>query len=262
MTVEGVADFIPSYDRYFAVVRANTPELLELAYRLRYQVYCVENPFEEPGHHSDGREVDEDDDRSAHALLLHRSSGAVAGTVRVIMPPLGGSHRELPIERSVSPADRLRFQSRLPNRTAEISRFAVSKRFRRRGGDGLYPDAAFRQSGAGPAADHRRLMPYITFGLLRAVLGICLEHRITHLAAMMEPALIRILFRLGLVFEPLGGLVEHHGWRQPCVARLADLIQRSRDGGSLLWHYARQEMLRIESAPPPEGGDIRRNRRA
>ncbi len=86
-------------------------------------------------------------------------------------------------------------------------------------------------------------MPFITLGLLRGVFDICLEYEITHLAAVMEPPLIRILRRLGLEFVPIGGLVEHHGRRQPCIAKLADLIQKSRESASLLWQYAGSHTL-------------------
>ena len=37
---------IDSYNRYFEVVRASTPELMEEVFRLRYQVYCIEHNFE------------------------------------------------------------------------------------------------------------------------------------------------------------------------------------------------------------------------
>jgi N-acyl amino acid synthase of PEP-CTERM/exosortase system len=248
MTAGGIADFVASYDRYFEVVRATTPEQLDLAHRLRYQVYCIENSFEDPARCSDGREVDEDDNRSAHALLLHRQSGATAGTVRLIMPLLDDGRRPLPIERTLDPAARLRLEPLPRHLVAEVSRFAVSKNFRRRHGDGHYAEAGFSRSLAGRAARDRRLIPFITFGLLRAVFAICLEHGIIHLAAMMEPALLRLLFRLGLVFEPLGGLVEHHGLRQPCVARLVDLARRSREEASLLWHYASREIAETDGA--------------
>jgi hypothetical protein len=36
------------YDRHFSVVPADTPELLDAVHALRYQVYCVEHPFEDP----------------------------------------------------------------------------------------------------------------------------------------------------------------------------------------------------------------------
>lgn len=248
MTLPAMADFVAIYDRFFAVVRATTPEQLDLAHRLRYQVYCVENRFEDPTPHRDGRESDEDDDRAAHALLVHRPSGITAGTVRVIMPLLDRRRRPLPIERAVDPAVWRRFGALAPQVTAEVSRFAIAKSFRRRHRDGRYGDAGLSGPPADAATVDRRFMPFITFGLLRAVFSICLEHGIVHLAAMMEPALLRLLFRLGLVFEPLGGLVEHHGLRQPCMARLADLTRRSREEASLLWHYANREIAEAEAA--------------
>jgi ribosomal protein L15E len=35
-------EFLSCYRQHFEVVRADTPSLLDEAYRLRYQVYCVE----------------------------------------------------------------------------------------------------------------------------------------------------------------------------------------------------------------------------
>ena len=85
-----------AYNEHFDVVRATTPAALDEAYRLRYQVYCVENPFENAAEHVDGREADVDDDRSVHALLVHRRTGITAGTVRVILPGEGKQSRPLP----------------------------------------------------------------------------------------------------------------------------------------------------------------------
>ena len=39
----GWQDFLSCYREHFEVVRASTPSLLDQVYRLRYQVYCVEN---------------------------------------------------------------------------------------------------------------------------------------------------------------------------------------------------------------------------
>src|SRR3954454_20844184 len=74
------------YTRHFDVVRADTPALLNRVYELRYQVYCVENAFEDPAESLGGREIDADDDRAVHVLLIHRESGEAAGTARVIFP--------------------------------------------------------------------------------------------------------------------------------------------------------------------------------
>jgi N-acyl amino acid synthase of PEP-CTERM/exosortase system len=242
MAFEGMTDFAACYDRHFAVLRADTPELLDLAYRLRYQVYCVENQFEDAARFRDGRETDEDDNRSVHTLLVHRQSNALAGTARLILPSLGDRRRQLPIQDVLNSRNRRLLESLPLERTAEISRFAVSKQFRRRQGEDRHADTGFGRAPDRPAWSERRLLPRLTFGLIRGILGICLDYQISELAAVMEPALIRILRRLGLDFEPLGSPVEYHGVRQPCVARLRDLIQRSRDRESPLWLYASGEL--------------------
>jgi N-acyl amino acid synthase of PEP-CTERM/exosortase system len=239
MPLEGmpVADLAASYDTYFEVRRADTSALLDEAYRLRYQVYCVENAFLDPNQRIPGQESDDDDDRSVHTLLVHKRTGLAAGTARVVLPGRQPGTRLLQIQRVLSSEHRRTFD-RLPlERTGEISRFAVSKEFRRRGGEERYPDVAYAEPPATTWGE-RRLMPHITFGLVRGLLEICVEHGITIICAVMEPALIRLVGRMGLDFEPLGGIVEYHGWRQPCLAHIEDLIGRSRGRGSLLWHYA------------------------
>lgn len=230
-------DFGASYTNYFDLLRADTPELLDEAYRLRYQVYCVEHAFENPAEHSNGRETDVDDDRSVHTLLVHRRTGMYAGTVRVILPSYHEPHRLLPIQQILASQPR-GFAECFPRpTTAEISRFLVSKEFRRRRGEELHADVgSLGEAVAIPG--ERRVAPYITFGLMRGVLEICAEYGMTHICAVMEPALIRILRRFGLDFEGIGDLVNHHGLRQPCVARLKDLVERNRADETLLWQYA------------------------
>ena|SRR5690348_7881500 len=69
-----------------SIVQANTSELLDEVFRLRYQVYCLERSFENASDYPDGRERDDDDSRSAHSLLLFRSAkgfeNTAVGTVR------------------------------------------------------------------------------------------------------------------------------------------------------------------------------------
>ena len=152
------------------MVRAKTPEQIHLPYRLRYRVYCVENRFEDPARCPDGREIDEDDHRSVHTLLIHRRSGVAAGTSRLIMPRLDGEG-PLPIQR-ISVGGKLKSVHRVPlHRIAEISRFAVSKDFVAGAARNaiLTPDFPIRRSGSDMAV--RRLFPHITFGLLGGILG-------------------------------------------------------------------------------------------
>jgi N-acyl amino acid synthase of PEP-CTERM/exosortase system len=136
--------------------------------------------------------------------------------------------------------DRCRFEDFPVEQTAELSRFAVSKQFRKRRGEER--SSTFGQSEV--LETETRLMPFISLGLIRGMFGICLEHGITHLAAVMEPPLVRILHRLGLDFMPIGGTVMHHGLRQPCFAVLDELIQQADESDSLVWQYAFEPLLR------------------
>jgi N-acyl amino acid synthase of PEP-CTERM/exosortase system len=248
---EGPSSLFHIYARWFDVVSADTPERLAEAYRLRYQVYCVENSYENAAAHPDGLETDAYDSHSVHSLLIHRPTGMVAGTVRLILPDGSGGIAALPVSQvCTDPAlrDPIAFP---PMRTAEISRFAVSKAFRRRITDGGQPDLQFGEDRADDrrAGERRILTPNITLGLMKAIAEMSIRHGITHLAAMMEPALLRLTGRLGIKFVPLGRLVEHHGTRQPCYAEVATLgfaLQASRpDAHELVsdqgryWHQLR-----------------------
>jgi len=231
------------YADHFDIVRADTPGLLDRVYALRYQVYCVENAFEDPAQNLGAREIDADDDRAVHILLIHRQTGEAAGTARVIFPDQS-QRRPLPVERIIDPVGSRQF-ARLPSpSTGEVSRFAVSKAFRRRRGEDRYADVGANESPRRSGSAEQRVMPFITFGLMRGIVGVCLESGITHVTAVMEPPLIRLLKRFGLDFQSVGGLVDYHGIRQPCVARLCDLIDQGREERSPLWLYAKDEVSR------------------
>jgi len=230
------ADIGEEFIRHFDVVIAEGGPLLEAALRLRYQVYCVENPFENAAEHPDGREIDCEDDRTVHSVIIHRRTGMVAGAVRLILPDPDPSTRPLPMHRLLAPGLRSRLSELPVNATAEISRFAVSKAFRRRRGEERYPDVGIVE-GMTPTEHERRLMPYLTYGLLRAILHMSAACDITHVCAVMEPALLRLVGHLGFEFELLGPPVAYHGIRQPCYGKLTRIIEKVRWKNPSLWRY-------------------------
>ena len=69
------------YTRHFTTVRADTEQLRAQFYRLRYQVYCVENSFEDPAQQDGGMEHDEFDDHSSCSILIHKPTGIIAGGI-------------------------------------------------------------------------------------------------------------------------------------------------------------------------------------
>jgi N-acyl amino acid synthase of PEP-CTERM/exosortase system len=203
------------YDKYFAVVPADTAALLDAAHALRYQVYCVENHFENPDEHVNGRERDRYDDHAVHAVLIYKPTGDVVGCVRLVLPLPSSGVSTLPIRDLLAVEARAMLDGCDPHSTAEISRYAVAKSFRRREGEGLYPDVHIMDL---EANEMRRLVPHISLGLFRGVAQLAADYRVATVCAAMSPALLRLLERFGLKFEPLGPPIEYHGLRQPCMA--------------------------------------------
>ena len=68
------------------------------------------------------------------------------------------------------------------------------------------------------ASDVRRLVPHISLGLFRGVAQVAGSCGVDTVCAAMSPALLRLLERFGLKFDPLGPPIEYHGLRQPCMA--------------------------------------------
>ena len=223
------------FKKYLTVVQANSRELLDAVFRLRFQVYCVERGFEDAAAHPDGRERDEHDARSRHFVVLYRPARTRAstpvGTVRLILPHRG---TDLPVLNLLSPSDRRRLDLPLAS-TAEISRVAVPRTFRKRLKSDLsrHPDQALRGRGS-----VREALNLLNFWLIRAVGTMTADEGITHFLAVMEPPLLRLLRRLGIEFHPIGGMVEHHGLRQPAWAATSNIIDGIKKLRPELWEVA------------------------
>jgi N-acyl amino acid synthase of PEP-CTERM/exosortase system len=208
-----------TWDHYFEVVLASTPALLGQIYALRYQVYCIEHRFEDPANHPNGRETDSHDQHSLHVALIYRASREVVGTVRLIFPANPIEPR-LPILSLLGQDAQAELRRYPLDRMAEISRYVVSKTFRRRKGEDEFPDVGFSPD----VENGRRLMPHLTLGLMRGILQLGVSRQVQYLCACMRPALLRLLRQLGLKFRPIGPAVDYHGLRQPCIASIDDLL--------------------------------------
>lgn len=219
------------YWSWFDARIASTDELRDDAFRLRYRVYCIENPFEDPSANPDGREIDEFDRYSAHSLLIYRPSGLAAGTVRLVLPRKENLDGSFALQRVCSDPllrDPLRFPV---ERMAEVSRFCISKEFRRRWGDGSCVGGEHSEGPEMSIDEERRILPHLSLGLIETLVRMSVENGVSHWCAVMEPTLLRLLTRLGIHFDPIGPLIEYHGRRQPCyipLERLLPRVQRER----------------------------------
>ena len=128
-----MTDLCELFNSYFDVVTDAEPSVLDEALRLRYQVYCIEQDFEDASRFDDGKEMDEYDCRSVHGIVCHRSSGVTAATVRLVLPDSKNPEALFPVEKncseSLSQAPSL-LKSIPRHSIAEISRFAVSRHFK------------------------------------------------------------------------------------------------------------------------------------
>jgi N-acyl-L-homoserine lactone synthetase len=203
-----VADAVSAVSYEFMPTLADTPALLEECYRIRYEVYCSERHFLVG---QNGVEQDEFDANAQHIALLSRRTGAVVGTVRLVLPAEGSPTDSFPLQRvcgSALPDD-------MPLRyTAEISRFAIAKQRR-----GIH------------AASLMRL------GLLRGIIEVSPRLGVAHWCAVMEPALLRLLATSSIQFKPIGSPVDYHGLRQPCYNSIAAVMDGIYFGRLAIWNY-------------------------
>lgn len=215
------AGLAETYEQFFYYRIARTPDDIAAAHRLRYEVYCEETGFLPKEEHPDGLERDEFDTHSTQSVLFYRPLDLPAGTVRVVCPVADAPGCALPARLAAPALDMLPERILPRERTGEISRFSIHAGFRKRQNDGLYASVHDPRKGGG---DPRRILPHMTLGLMTSILEIALEARLTHLCAIIDPALLRMLRMLGLHFEAVGPLVEFHGPRQPVFASVRQLV--------------------------------------
>lgn len=226
------------------ILIANCDADRERTYRLRYQVYCVDNDFEPAAHHPRGRETDAYDDQSVHCLLVYRDKDNDVGTARLILPCKKEADRPLPTPQICASGVLAAHSHRIPaNSTAELSRFAVPKARRR-------PRVTSTEGGSS-----RDLISHttssISLGLMRGVVAMAHANGITHLYALMDPALLRMLRRLSIHFEKLGPAVDFHGPRQPCFCDLGQLLRTTRIERPDVWAILTARGMLWPTVPAP-----------
>lgn len=210
------------FNAHFRTFTADTPDLIREAQKVRYQVYCIENSLEAPN--AEGIETDGFDSHSVHSLLIHRAAGKALGTVRLILPLADNFEDSFPMQRVLPDATAREFRKLPLHSSAEVSRYSVSRQFRRLD-DGNDEGAGFISVSG----------PLMRLALFQCMVRMSFEHGITHWCAMMEPTLLRMLAAMAIRFRPVGPLVEFHGLRQPCYCSVADILESTRQERPAFW---------------------------
>jgi len=203
------------FGHYFSVVRADTDALRKESYAIRHAVYCEELRYEPL--RDDGLERDEHDAHADHLLLASAEHGRYVACARLIH---GGGYPQppFPIELLCGATLGARWDNlRHGRRVGELSRLAVVREFRRRKGEEAR-EVAIGEADFGTASRPR--FPYIPVGLCLASVALAVRNGLDAIVVLAEPQLATHLGRLGILLQQVGGPVQHHGTRVPCLLDL------------------------------------------
>jgi N-acyl amino acid synthase of PEP-CTERM/exosortase system len=211
--MQKTSSLVEDFQEYFTLHLVKSQQQLDQAYRIRYRVYCEEFGYEPVDAFPEQQEVDEFDPASLHCLIVHKSSGMAAGTVRLVCVD---DNSVMPMERFCGDAMDRDFIDGLgaPRSTmCEFSRLAVDGAFRRRVGEKA------TRFGEIAAMDISRreertfsLIAVSTFIAAFAASDIIGR---PNCFAMMEPFLPRMLRRSGVRVQAAGTPTDYHGQRAP-----------------------------------------------
>jgi N-acyl amino acid synthase of PEP-CTERM/exosortase system len=204
------------FHEYFSIHIADTIDLKNEVFKLRYDVYCAELGYEKDC--PIDCEKDNFDEYSIHVLIKHTPSGIYAGCVRLVTPPPQNPKALLPFEANCSQSfdpKKVAFLREGENiKVGEVSRLAVLSRFRLRGSDAKSPDGI--NSERMPieiCMEGMRYFPFIAVALYFAATSIVRYHKIKYAVVMMEIRLARLLKLSGINFIQLGETIDYHGQR-------------------------------------------------
>lgn len=204
---------------HYEVILADTAEARRIHYRLRYQVYCLEQAWECADQFPDGEEKDEYDPRAVHFLVRDRRTGQWTATLRVVLP----GEEPLPIE-SLNVLKQSVRDSIDSTEVAEISRVCRPKDPR-----------------SGESLEHSRMKAQLLGGasevlirLLRAAAQYCQDQGIGYLYMFCRPAMARMMHRLDIPMKRAGIPSDHRGVRVPYVVDLGRAFSQAMAASSVL----------------------------
>lgn len=230
------------FQNYFDILLANTPELLEQVYRIRYQVYCQEFHYEREEDCPGGLEQDDYDQQSQHILVRHKSTNTSAGCVRIILPPIDDPDFMLPLEQHCGHS--LNHAIHHPRKVSranlvEISRLAVHPSFRRRRDEFKSPTGATLPD---DADSEHRTFPLISLVLVIGAMALTDLLQRQHWFVMMEPRLARLLRVSGFPFEQVGELMDYHGQRAAYHLTVADCLHSWNSQTLGMYHFIHEDL--------------------
>lgn len=225
-----------AFNEFFEMVPATTDALKDQVYRLRYQVYCLEIHGYDPEFFPNRMEIDEFDERSAHYLIKHRKSNGFAATTRLILPDPQHPSELFPLEQHCQVDKKEIMQPIDRRRLAEVSRFCVSKEFKKR------KNETNTLAAVNPNFDEdeftfneRRTFPHIALALFACLIRASYENDIEYWCASMEPAFLRFISMFGVFPVKVGPMTDYHGDRWPCIIKVDDMLNNVAEKNRQIW---------------------------
>lgn len=238
------------FSSHFALRIARTQKELERLQHLRWEVYCREFHYEREEDCPNQREADGFDDLALHVYAEHRSSGLLAGTVRILCADKISDG--LPLEQAYIAHGQLLDTGDAPrNHLIEISRLAVSANFRRRSGEVLSPVGLNVLMDPDELSIMERSLPLLPLALYLSVAAV-VDVRGVHEAfgyAMMQPRLVRLLRRFGIQFQEAGPEIDYHGKRAAYRITLNEVVA-GLDAGMRTLYASLIETIGSDLPPP------------
>lgn len=197
---------------------ADPQKLLSDIYQLRYQVYCNECSFINPEDYPNQKENDRFDPYSVHFVI--GDSDNVVGTARLILDnPYG-----FPLEDRCKGAITKDLSHIKRKHLAEISRVAVTKRYKRKDGDGLcYPQHFFNKGNEHHRKPSKARLRPLAIGLYRLIYQECRKRGLTHCLVLMEKPLWFLLRQHHFTFHPIGHEIDYFGPVRPYMISVSEL---------------------------------------
>jgi N-acyl amino acid synthase of PEP-CTERM/exosortase system len=218
------------FDKHFEVVLVDTESARRIHHQIRYQVYCLDEGFEDYRNFPDGEEQDEWDHQSVHFLVRSKLTDEWVAAMRLVLP----SYKGFPVEQlcEVNP---MVAPPALGDSVVEVSRLCIVNSYRRgqqKTAD-HYGNSAMTLPGVTcespeSSAINRRYKSEIVMGLMRAAAIYCREHQIHNWYFLSTPAFARMMNRLGFQLIKLGPACEHRGKRLPFLIRPLEAYEKAK----------------------------------
>jgi N-acyl amino acid synthase of PEP-CTERM/exosortase system len=232
------------FDETFRVCFADTPFGVALHQRIRYQVFCLDKGFEDPGAFSSALETDAWDDQAAHFIVQNKETGQWVAATRLVLPKRG---RPLPVDAlGAFERERLGHQKL---RVGEISRFCIIGNRSQAVLDDD-PDDPDSLAAWGIGAVGKKQQFEVTLGMIRAAGIYALKRDIGHCILLITDPFARMLRTLGVRLRQAGPVTEHRGMRTAYLVDMRESVMSMAKRSTAvrdLFRRARRAYVRISS---------------